>query len=82
MIEHPSIKNVIILQTVLDEVKHRSAPVYKRIKDVIGTSSKHFFTFVNEFHKYEPLIQSSDLLHKNSSIEILSRLKESIYRFL
>ena len=44
--------NVIILQTVLDEVRHRSSPGYKRIKESIGSSAKHFCTFVNEFHKY------------------------------
>ena len=27
--------NVVILQTVMEEVRHRSSPVYKRLKDVI-----------------------------------------------
>ena len=27
--------NVVVLQTVLEEVRHRSSPVYKRLKDVI-----------------------------------------------
>ena len=81
VLEDPSITNVIVLQTVLDEVcplrqslfcsicncqhfnepksgsvfsfqvKHRSATAYKRTKDAVGTSEKHFYTFVNEFHK-------------------------------
>ncbi|ELU08883.1 hypothetical protein CAPTEDRAFT_225692 [Capitella teleta] len=51
VIEDKAIQNAIILQVVLDEVRHRSAPVYKRIKDCIDDSSKHFYTFVNEFHK-------------------------------
>ena len=46
------IRNVIILQTVLQEVRHRSAPVYKRLKDVIHEKEKHFYTFTNEHHRY------------------------------
>ncbi|XP_078258402.1 exosome complex exonuclease RRP44 isoform X2 [Rhinoraja longicauda] len=51
ILEHPAIQNVIMLQTVLQEVRHRSAPVYKRIKDVIHNPEKHFYTFTNEHHK-------------------------------
>ncbi|XP_060089521.1 exosome complex exonuclease RRP44 [Heteronotia binoei] len=51
ILEDPVIRNVIILQTVLQEVRSRSAPVYKRIKDVITNKEKHFFSFTNEHHK-------------------------------
>nr|XP_023684750.1 exosome complex exonuclease RRP44 [Paramormyrops kingsleyae] len=51
ILEDPLIKNVIVLQTVLQEIRHRSAPVYKRIKDVIHTAAKHFYTFTNEHHR-------------------------------
>ncbi|KAK2159602.1 hypothetical protein LSH36_150g04005 [Paralvinella palmiformis] len=51
VIEDKSVTNVIILQTVLQEVRHRSAPCYKRIKDCIDDPGKHFYVFVNEFHK-------------------------------
>ncbi|GCC23931.1 exosome complex exonuclease RRP44 [Chiloscyllium punctatum] len=51
ILEDPAIQNVVILQTVLQEVRHRSAPVYKRIKDVINNPEKHFYTFTNEHHK-------------------------------
>ncbi|XP_072884204.1 exosome complex exonuclease RRP44 [Hemitrygon akajei] len=51
ILEDPAIQNVIILQTVLQEIRHRSAPVYKRIKDVINNPEKHFYTFTNEHHK-------------------------------
>ncbi|KAG1933606.1 exosome complex exonuclease RRP44 [Pimephales promelas] len=47
----PLIRNVIILQTVLQEVRHRSATVYKRIKDAIHEKDKHFYTFTNEHHR-------------------------------
>ncbi|KAK7114496.1 exosome complex exonuclease RRP44-like [Littorina saxatilis] len=51
VIEDPSVTNVIILQTVLDEVKHRSIPAFKRMKDMLGNPDKHFYTFCNEFNK-------------------------------
>ncbi|MBN3319472.1 RRP44 exonuclease, partial [Atractosteus spatula] len=57
ILEDPLIRNVIILQTVLQEVRHRSAPVYKRIKDAIHNAEKHFYTFTNEHHS---LSYSSD----------------------
>ncbi|XP_041803494.1 exosome complex exonuclease RRP44 [Chelmon rostratus] len=51
VLEDPVIRNVIILQTVLQEVRHRSAPVYKRLKDIIHEKEKCFYTFTNEHHK-------------------------------
>lgn len=52
VLEDPVIRNVIILQTVLQEVRHRSAPVYKRLKDMIQAKEKYFYTFTNEHHRY------------------------------
>ncbi|NWZ43982.1 RRP44 exonuclease, partial [Brachypodius atriceps] len=51
ILEDPVIKNVIVLQTVLQEVRNRSAPVYKRIRDVIQNAEKHFYSFTNEHHR-------------------------------
>uniref|UniRef100_A0A1A8U0D3 Protein DIS3 homolog n=1 Tax=Nothobranchius furzeri TaxID=105023 RepID=A0A1A8U0D3_NOTFU len=51
VLENPVIRNVIILQTVLQEVRHRSAPVHKRLKDIIHEKEKHFYTFTNEHHR-------------------------------
>lgn len=51
VLEDPVIRNVIILQTVLQEVRHRSAPIYKRLKDMIHEKEKHFYTFTNEHHR-------------------------------
>ncbi|XP_027700325.1 exosome complex exonuclease RRP44 [Vombatus ursinus] len=51
ILEDPVIRNVIVLQTVLQEVRNRSAPVYKRIRDVTSDLSKHFYTFTNEHHR-------------------------------
>lgn len=51
VLEEAVIRNVIILQTVLQEVRHRSAPVYKRVKDMIQDKEKRFYTFTNEHHR-------------------------------
>ncbi|RZF37909.1 hypothetical protein LSTR_LSTR005409 [Laodelphax striatellus] len=52
ILEEDAIQNVIILHTVLDEVKHRSIVVYKRLKDILKNGqSRKFYVFVNEHHK-------------------------------
>uniref|UniRef100_A0A182KC56 Protein DIS3 homolog n=1 Tax=Anopheles christyi TaxID=43041 RepID=A0A182KC56_9DIPT len=51
LLEESAIRNVIILNTVLDEVKHRSAVVYKRLRAVLSNPERKFYTFVNEHHK-------------------------------
>ncbi|XP_033115744.1 exosome complex exonuclease RRP44-like [Anneissia japonica] len=51
ILEDDLIKNVIILQTVQKEVKHRSLPAHKRIRDIIANKEKKFYVFTNEHHK-------------------------------
>ncbi|CAK9828415.1 Exosome complex exonuclease RRP44 [Anthophora retusa] len=51
ILEEDIISNVIILQTVLEEVKHRSSTVYKKLKDIINNTRRKFYVFVNEHHK-------------------------------
>ncbi|XP_029642031.1 exosome complex exonuclease RRP44 [Octopus sinensis] len=51
ILEDPMIKNVIILQTVLQEVKNRNIAAYKRLQDLISHPDKHFYIFSNEFHQ-------------------------------
>ncbi|KAK1124762.1 hypothetical protein K0M31_006122 [Melipona bicolor] len=51
ILEEDVICNVIIVQTVLEEVKHRSSMVYKRLKNVISNPQRKFYVFVNEHHK-------------------------------
>ena len=49
-IEQTQFSNMIILQTVQNELKRRSAPNYKRLKTLISSGRKSF-VFVNEFAK-------------------------------
>jgi exosome complex exonuclease DIS3/RRP44 len=50
-LENPKIENVIILQTVLEEVRNQSFSYYNRIRDILSIPSKHFYVFCNEFHR-------------------------------
>uniref|UniRef100_S4RPB2 DIS3 exosome endoribonuclease and 3'-5' exoribonuclease n=2 Tax=Petromyzon marinus TaxID=7757 RepID=S4RPB2_PETMA len=60
LLEDPCLLNVVILQTVLQEIRHRSAPVYKRLRDIISTPQKHFYAFTNEHHRVEIINCASD----------------------
>ncbi|XP_044270531.1 exosome complex exonuclease RRP44 [Tribolium madens] len=51
ILEEAAIGNVIILHTVLNEVKHRSLPIYKRLCNVIENPSRHFYVFINDHHQ-------------------------------
>ncbi|KAL3895596.1 MAG: hypothetical protein SGPRY_013475 [Prymnesium sp.] len=50
-LEHPSIRDVIILQTVLDEVRHNKPPIYKRLRAMVDDEARRFHVFCNEFHR-------------------------------
>ncbi|MCL4130362.1 UNVERIFIED_CONTAM: hypothetical protein GTU68_040344, partial [Idotea baltica] len=50
LLSQDAITNVIIPQTVMHEVKHHSLAIYKRLRDLIETSAKHFYVFTNEHH--------------------------------
>jgi exosome complex exonuclease DIS3/RRP44 len=49
--EEDVIQDVIVLQTVLDEVRHKSAAVYKRLREILNNPGRRFYTFVNEHHR-------------------------------
>ncbi|XP_071873315.1 exosome complex exonuclease RRP44-like protein Dis3 [Bombus fervidus] len=51
ILEEDIICNVIIVQTVLEEVKHKSSTVYKRLRNIITNPQRKFYVFVNEHHK-------------------------------
>ncbi|XP_024885836.1 exosome complex exonuclease RRP44 [Temnothorax curvispinosus] len=51
ILEEDVITNVIILQTVLEEIRHKSSTVYKKLKAIIGNPTRKFFVFINEHHR-------------------------------
>lgn len=44
--------NLIVLQTVLQELRHRHAPGYNTIREILANKDRQFFVFTNEHHKY------------------------------
>ena len=40
---------IILLQTVLEEVRHRSLPLYNRLKTLTKMDDKKIWVFYNEF---------------------------------
>ncbi|XP_047503136.1 exosome complex exonuclease RRP44 [Pieris napi] len=51
ILEDDALKNVIILQTVLEEVKHQNTAIFQRLLEIIGNKRRKFYSFVNEHHK-------------------------------
>ncbi|KAJ3051446.1 exosome catalytic subunit dis3 [Rhizophlyctis rosea] len=56
VMEHAAFVNVIILQTVLEELRHRSKPVYDRVRALIAEPARSFYVFSNE-HSRETYIE-------------------------
>lgn len=42
---------MVLLSTVLEEVKHRSMHLYKRLRELVNKAEKHFYVFTNEHHR-------------------------------
>ncbi|KAJ0178909.1 hypothetical protein K1T71_005684 [Dendrolimus kikuchii] len=51
VLEEDALTNVIILQTVLEEVKHQNTAIFQRLLEIIGNKRRKFYSFVNEHHK-------------------------------
>uniref|UniRef100_A0A0C9QLM3 Protein DIS3 homolog n=1 Tax=Fopius arisanus TaxID=64838 RepID=A0A0C9QLM3_9HYME len=56
ILEEELLCNVVILQTVLEEVRHRSSNVYKSLADIISNPNRKFYVFVNE-HRRETYVE-------------------------
>ena len=51
VLDSPVWKNVILLQTVLEETRKRSQANYKKLKEMMAERSDNFYVFINEHHK-------------------------------
>lgn len=51
VLESKAFANVVVLQTVLDEVRNRSPITHQRIRALISRPEKRFFVFSNEHHR-------------------------------
>ena len=45
---------MILLQTVMEEVRHRSLPLYNRLKALIRAEDKRVWVFYNEYRSLVP----------------------------
>ncbi|CAE7125980.1 unnamed protein product [Rhizoctonia solani] len=50
---------IIVLQTVLDEVRHRSLPLHSRLKGLIASEDKQIYVFYNEFHAQTAVVRQT-----------------------
>ncbi|KAG1452873.1 hypothetical protein G6F56_007710 [Rhizopus delemar] len=51
IMEHPTIKDVIVLQTVKEEVRHLNIAVYNRLNAILEDKTKRFYMFANEHQR-------------------------------
>ncbi|KAJ1946814.1 exosome catalytic subunit dis3 [Kickxella alabastrina] len=51
ILERPIINDVIVLSTVLDELRGLSMPVYNRVRAVLRDQERRWFVFSNEHHR-------------------------------
>ena len=51
VIETRAFCNMVVLQTVLEEVRNRSPSIYQRIRALVNRPEKRFFVFSNEHHR-------------------------------
>jgi exosome complex exonuclease DIS3/RRP44 len=51
LLEQPALRDVIVLQTVLEEVRHNKISVHKRLRALIADERRRFHVFSNDFHR-------------------------------
>lgn len=41
---------IVLLQTVMEEVRHRSLPLFNRLRALVKADDKRVWVFYNEYH--------------------------------
>lgn len=52
LLENQAFDNIVVLSIVLEEVKNKNMAVYNRIRALCSNSTKKFYVFSNEYHRY------------------------------
>jgi len=52
LLENQAFENIVVLSIVLEEVKNKNMAVYNRIRALCSNSTKKFYVFSNEYHRY------------------------------
>lgn len=72
LIESPTFTPpIILLQTVLEEVRHRSLPLYNRLKALVKADDKMIWVFYNEFRSsvwLSFLLCHCSILHRETAV--------------
>lgn len=50
-LEHSAIDDVIIMGVVLEEVRHKNASAYQRLRTLTSATDRRFYVFSNEHHR-------------------------------
>ncbi|GFR51506.1 hypothetical protein Agub_g13921 [Astrephomene gubernaculifera] len=50
-LEHAAVTDVIVCTTVLEEVQHKNAAAYQRLRAACAAPAKRFYVFANEHHR-------------------------------
>ena len=60
VLESPVFTNVIIMQTVANEVRNHSMPLYNRLRTLLMDPDRRFWLFYNDFHQYTNVVRFAD----------------------
>lgn len=60
VLESPVFTNVIVMQTVANEVRNHSMPLYNRLRTLLMDPDRHFWLFYNDFHQDTNVVRESD----------------------
>lgn len=52
VISKPKLFNIILLQTVLNEVKEKNIKLFNKLRNVMKEQKERFYTFYNEYSEY------------------------------
>ncbi|KCV70487.1 hypothetical protein H696_02828 [Fonticula alba] len=59
-LEHSALHDIVILQTVLSELKHRSPVIYSRARSLVSDASRRCIVFNNENHRETYVLQNPE----------------------
>ena len=60
VLESPVFTNVIIMQTVANEVRNHSMPLYNRLRTLLMDPDRRFWLFYNDFHQDTNVVRFAD----------------------
>ncbi|GAM19631.1 hypothetical protein SAMD00019534_028060, partial [Acytostelium subglobosum LB1] len=59
LLEDPAITNVVVLTTVLDEVKNQNFAIHNRLREIIKNHARHFYVYSNEHSRHTAIERES-----------------------